>query len=291
MIGGFLSAIGGVLQMFLLNIPISTIKGAIDFIDSAGYIQYKTVSARIMGFERMSGLFSGPNDFGLYMSFIFSAVVFILYSRTVELFITMILVLVCLLLSFSRAGWAISVLTIFYLLYVRKIVINIKIIASVIFGVILIGVGVIAYIPRVSTIISNSISGKEASAAERGNIISRGIEMNLTEPFGHGLGKTDSRTGSVDFFVESAFLNIAYEIGILGLFILILIHVCIIFRMQINKRKWNSPFAFLAIGISFSTLIISFVSINPYGMPYIYIWWLLLGLGANSQYINLEVKQ
>ena len=91
--------------------------------------------------------------------------------------------------------------------------------------------------------------------------------------------------------MESAFLNNAYELGILGLITLILLHLRIISLLRVVDAQKLSPFASLAIGISLASLVVSFVSINPYGMPFIYFWWLILGLGMNKINTRDNVKR
>ena len=287
----FLSCIGGLLQQFFFNTFISTLKGSIDFIDESGYVQYRTVSARIMGFERMSGLFSGPNDFGLYCSFSLCICVYMLFSKTkieipsrakVLTSITSLMLLACLILSFSRAGWVISFITIFYLIVNKNIKFSPKIILVATVGTVVIASSVLIMIPKTFDIISASLTGKEASAAARSGILARGLEKISTEPFGHGLATSDNRSSSNEFFVESAFLNITYEIGIIGLLCLISLHLQIIYLLKTANNNKHSPFSSIAIGLSLASLVVSFISINPYGMPYIYLWWLILGLGLNA---------
>jgi len=289
-IAAFVSCIGGFLQQFFFNTFISTVKGSIDFIDSSGYVQYRTVSARIMGFERMSGLFSGPNDFGLYCSFSLCICIYILFSKTkIEIpsktriltSVTSLMLVACLILSFSRAGWVISFITIVYLIVTQNIKFNPKIIFVTTIAAILMAGSVLILIPKTADIISASLSGKEASAAARSGILAKGLDMISEEPFGHGLATADNRSKSNEFFVESAFLNITYEIGIIGLLSLIILHLQIIYLLRIANKNKLSPFSSIAIGISLASLVVSFISINPYGMPYIYLWWLILGLGLN----------
>ena len=196
-IGAFLSACGGFLQQFFFNQFISTLKGSIDFIDSSGYIQYRTVSARIMGFERMSGLFSGPNDFGLYCSFAFCICIYQLYAKEklqisarIKTFttVTAIMLGVCLLFSFSRAGWVISVITLFYLVVTRSISFNPKIVFAGLTAFFIVVFSVIVFVPKVSDIIEASVSGKEASAAARGSILQRGLDKLQEETIRPWLG-------------------------------------------------------------------------------------------------------
>jgi len=291
-LGAFLSTIGGFVQHYFLNVPISTIKGTIDFIDASGYIQYTTTSPRIMGMERMSGLLSGPNDFGVYLALMLSFCIFFLYSkasisqlsrrRLLFIRVATISILICLLLSFSRAGWAIAVFSIGLLVIRRRIKINKKVIFNSVLFIFLLVVFIIANFPSAFDIITNSLSGKEESAAARSESFTTGIEKNYSEPFGHGLGTADNRSALHEFFVESAFLNISYEISVIGLLTLLLIHIFIV--RTLRRRYKVSFFASLAAALSSASIIASFVSINTYGMPYIYLWWLMLGLGLNGSF-------
>jgi hypothetical protein len=286
MIAGFISAIGGFLQYYVFKTEIGLMMKSIDFIDSKGYVQYNYNSFRIMGFERMSGLLSGPNDFGLYCSLVVSCGVFLLnmrqqLSRLIYFFVLLTTGLssVCLLLSFSRVGWIITIICLIFM--VSKKVIKLKLRTIISFGTIgvllILLIGVI--FPSAFDIIANSITGKEASASTRSSELSEGIGVVFTEPLGHGLGTADIRNSAKSFAVESIFVNTAYEIGILGLGLLVFIHIYII--RLLYRRLTLSPFVVLVIGLAIASLISSFASINTYGMPYIYIWWLMLALALN----------
>lgn len=299
-IGILLTDIFGVIQHYFFNQEISFIMGRIDFIDSEGFIQYTTTSARIMGFERMAGILGGgPNMFGIFNGY---AIVFLFgivtnANKTIidkkELFFfkfVMLFSLVCMILSFSRAGWGISIIGVFLLLYFNKQINRVKYFSILLVAFLFTGIMISFFIPDAGDIIVNSLSGKEASASKRGEMISNLIPRVLDEPFGHGLGTADNRYKGHIFFAESAFINIAFEIGILGLFYLLTIHFVIIKEMF--KFKKDNYFSKTAISITVGTLIISFFSVNPYGMPYIYFWWLILGLGVNIYIVqSVRVKK
>ena len=287
LLGGIISCIAGFLQYYFFKIPIGFIMKSIDFIDANGYVQYNYNSFRIMGIERMSGILTGPNDFGLYCSFIFVLSVFLLnmkktFTKITYIFIlaTAILSATCLILSFSRVGWVIAAICIIYIV-VRKIIV-LKIRNIIFFGVIaLILVLVLGTIfPSSFDIITNSLTGKEASAANRGTEINEGLSVLFAEPMGHGLGTADLRSAGRSFSVESIFINTAYEIGVLGLALLIFIHIYII--KLLFRRIKASPSVALVIGLSVAALISSFASLNTYGVPFIYIWWFMLGIGVNK---------
>lgn len=286
----------GFLQMFFFNIAISTVKQTIDFVDEDGYIQYTTNSARIMGFERMSGLFDGPNVLGLFCALFLVITIGILFSdfkRHLSRFflkftqLNLLLAFCCLLLSFSRAGWLCVFIGVVILMKKFSIRLKPPIVLLSLGLFILVVFSIVFAIPSAGEILINSLTLKEASASERSNDFVKGLEMAIIEPWGHGLGTTDPRFPELkEFAVESAFWNITYEIGIFGLFLILLIHLIYI-KSFINKKLGLNPFSKIAFALSIASLLISFVSINPYGMPYIYFWWLIIGIGVNRS-ISVE---
>ncbi|MNQ33537.1 O-Antigen ligase [compost metagenome] len=286
----FLTDFFGLIQHFFLNEQLSQIMGRIDFIDETGYIQYTTNSARIMGFERMAGILGGgPNMFGIFNGF---SIVFLsgvltnrdksIISKRVSKFIifTLMISLLCIILSFSRAGWAIVLTGIIILLILNKKINRLKYFAFFAFSSFLVILIVSIYSSEVYDIIYNSVTAKEASASKRSEMITELIPIILDEPFGHGLGTTDNRYKTKLFFAESAFTNIAFEIGILGFFYLILMHFKIL--RQIRKIVSSNYFSKISLAIGMASLVVSFVSVNTYGMPYIYLWWFILGIGINK---------
>jgi hypothetical protein len=293
-----LTDIFGFIQHFLLNEQLSQIMGYIDFIDSNGYIQYNTTSSRIMGFERMAGILgAGPNMFGVFNGF---AIVFLfgvltnkgmLDSKFISsklLIFILILSVICIILSFSRVGWIIALFGSFILLVNDKKINRVKYFSFFTLSFILVISILVIYIPKAGDIIYNSISGKEESASKRSEMITNLIPAILDEPFGHGLGTTDNRLNTKLFFAESALTNIAFEIGVLGMFYLIFMHFLII--KQIIKLLDYNFFSSIAISIGVISLIISLVSINAFGPPYVYLWWFILGLGINKSNLKKRSK-
>jgi O-antigen ligase len=283
-----MSDIMGILQYFFFNLPISLLMGTVDSIDPSGFIQYNTPSFRIMGFERMFGITSGPNTFGLFTAFgivlLYGVIInkdrFNLSINQIKRqWFILLFSVVCLISSFSRAGWAIAFGGIIILMLFHRQIKKLKyIIVSMSFIVVAVLVA-LTFFPKATEIISASFSGKEASAAARESDVTQAFQLIIQEPWGHGLGTTDNRYKTVSFFTESAFMNIAYEIGLGGLIYLIFMHSFILVNI---KRKSNfNVFSSIAIAIAVPTLLTCFVSVNPYGMPYIYLWWLVLGLGIN----------
>jgi len=285
----FITGILGFIQYFWLRIPIGFLMGNIDFVDSSGYISYSTVSHRIMGVERMSGILGGPNLFGVFSSIGFLLVLFGIqyglncYVTRKQKFIFILLlffVAVALLLSFSRAGWAMAIMgtiiLITYLGYKEQIK---YLFLFPLVGVVILTAGILLF-PKAGEIILNSITGQEASIADRDNQLFTGLQVVFNEPFGHGVGSTDIRNPSATFFAESALINIGYEIGVLGLFVFFLMHFCIVFLLWRDAKTFI--FARFALAVTIPALFVSLLSINTLSMPFVYFWWGALGIGFNK---------
>ncbi|MEN6453517.1 MAG: O-antigen ligase family protein [Prolixibacteraceae bacterium] len=284
-----ISDIAGFAQYFFFNVPVARIMDTAAYVDGSGYIHYKISSYRIMGFERMAGITGSPNIFGLFNAF--SIILFfgvLLFKESFSfsvkewrfIRIVLFLSLVSIVFSFSRAGWAIAFLGTGIMLLYKNFHIRLKyLLGSILIMLIMVLMISILY-PGAFDIISNSFSGREASAAARGNSVLKGIRMLLDEPWGHGLGATDNRKESVQFFVESAWMNIGYEIGLAGVFYLITVHLLVLYYLL--KHAPYHALTRIAAAIAASTLVACMVSVNPYGMPYIYLWWFLSGLGINA---------
>jgi hypothetical protein len=293
----FVSDIAGLVQYFFFNVPVARIMDTIASVDPSGYIQYKISSYRIMGMERMAGITGSPNIFGLFNAFAIILLFGVLlfkgsFSFSVKqlrfIRIVLCLSLICIIFSFSRAGWAIALLGTGIMLLYRNFHIRLKYLLGSMLILLILVLMVSVFYSGAFDIISGSFTGEEASAAARSNSVMKGIRMLLDEPWGHGLGSTDNRKESVQFFVESAWMNIGYEIGLAGVFYLIAIHLVILYYLFKNAQY--NALARIAAAISCSTLVACIVSVNPYGMPYIYLWWFLLGIGMKRTGGDLKYR-
>ncbi len=282
----FISDLAGFAQYFFFKVPVARIMDTAAWIDPSGYIHYRISSYRIMGIERMSGITGSPNIFGLFNAFavilFFGILLFrasFPFNRKQMQFIQLVLFVsvISLLLSFSRAGWAIALFGSGILLLYRNFHVRIKYMLSSALLLVALAMVMSVFYPQGFSVISGSLSGEEASAAARSSSVMKGIRMLLDEPWGHGLGTTDNRKETVSFFVESAWMNIGYEIGIAGVIYLICMHFVILYFLI--KHAQNDALARIAVAISSATLMAGLVSVNPYGMPYIYLWWFMLALG------------
>jgi O-antigen ligase len=288
-----LSNILGFVQYFYLNIPISMIMRTIDFIDSEGYVQYTSTSFRIMGLERMNGVLGSPNLFGLYNAFSFVLIVGLFLRKTIYDFssiqlvfikIGFLLTLFGLIFSFSRAGWMLVIIC--FIIYFSQIKPKYKIKFGILFlsGVMLIIFFLTFFFPKAIEVFTNSISGREASAADRTQSVLKAISIISNSPFGHGLGSTDIRFPRRSFFVESAFMNISFEIGVFGFIVLLVIFIYLLYKLYTRFRI--VPISFVSFSLTIASLVVSFFSINTYSIPFIYLWWVIIGIGLNRNYFN-----
>ncbi len=293
MISFLISYLMGFVQLFLLKIPLGFYMGRIAGIDPSGYIFYTTNSARILGFERMAGIIGGPNDFGLFVaiSLLFSIIILTgefgyRKSKSLLLFsyITMSIGFIALIYSFSRAGWAIFFGSLIIFLITKKIKIRIS---FIIIGIVaLLGFFVfVANTDIVQDVYQKTVSGEEASSADRLNNVSSGLSVIFDKPWGNGLGTTNNQDPTaVEFFAESATINIIYELGFIGYFLLVMIFVVIGVKTYLSRN--DHLFARLSLAVISVTFVASFVSVNTYGMPYILMSWACIGLGVNPNFSN-----
>ncbi|WP_435354443.1 O-antigen ligase family protein [Emticicia sp. SJ17W-69] len=296
-ITAFINVLMGFLQSFMFNIEISQLMGSIDFIDDNGYVKYKTSSARILGIERMAGILGGPNVFGVYMSFMIVIISALLLNKEKGflskriIFLLLFLMSICLLFSFSRAGFFIAISGVMLLLYFNKTKNIGKTIIGLSFFSIVLSFIIFTYFPEKVQILELSLSSKEASAADRDDNFMKGITTIIEEPFGHGVGTTDNRNKGYKNFFESAILNITFEIGFLGIAIWICLHLFIVFKIWQKYNNRANIIVKIALAISLPLIVTSFFSINTYGMPIIYFWWICLGLGLSSMKTMTNVSQ
>lgn len=284
----FISYMAGYLQLFFFKIPLGYLMGRIASIDSGGYITYSTTSARILGYERMSGIIGGPNDFGLFVAISLLIVLAIwiselkrIYSKPFQVFLIILLVFgsIALLLSFSRAGWTMFTAGFLLLAYVNNVKFS-PIIIAIILPIAISIMPLFIETSFISEIYQSTVSGQELSAADRVSNFLNGLSTILNEPFGHGLGTTDNRYDSMQYFAESAFINLIYEIGFIGFFALS--GIFMLLARKSYKMKNENMFSGLSMTIILLTYLISMLSVNTYGMPYIYISWIIIGIGINK---------
>lgn len=262
----------GFVELIMLHEFLTQIKGMIQGYGSAGNIIYETSSFTKYGIVRMSGLSTGPNDYGLMISFLLF--VFIVCQKRKYYFDRLLIGVggFCLLLSVSRAGIVFLLLSLsFYFFYKWGLILfiknlftkeNFKYLIIVLIVGISIGYTTLSYFKIDTTsfisLYEASVKLEDASSEARFDQIGEGLidaivtEREFINLFGDGLGRSDQRYDHIYEvkFYESSWINMIYEIGLLN-FSLFLLIIFILFRSQISR---SYSLAFLLVGI---------FSINP----------------------------
>lgn len=286
-----------------LSFSIINITGVIDFVSPEmryyfrsiwgynyiygddGNIYYENSSMKILGVERVAGLSAGPNSLGVNNSF-FLYYLFMLFmvwgnslykNKNLILFVTAsLLSIFCLVFSFSRAGMAILLISIAVYLFVQKK--NVRYLIASFMAFILLVSFVVYFFPIVYTVFEKTFSGNEASSAARGNMVSNSFLFLIEHPYGHGLGSTYHTSNFTAFyFAESSFINVGIQIGVWGLLILLGL-----FWQVLNQMKRNRNNILAEFGCSFivAMFVASWVSVNTFQNPFVYLSWMFLGLSC-----------
>ena len=277
----FLLCVSGFVERFFLYFPIHLFMG--NFERGGGFI---TSSFEISGIQRMCGIMSGPNQFGVTMG-LWIPLFYGAYQRLSQfhnkyMLLLLCLMLTCLILSFSRAGWFLCFGSILY--YIVK---TNKHFIKYLLGLFMVGaliIGIVSLlVPEVQEIIRDSLSGKESSAGTRREFLELGYAEILRDPVAHGLGsgRIDGKT-----FTESAALIMLYEIGFAGVLIFLLFYVTII----INARNKNSLGLLMPSIIVILSIIVWVVSVNFDEAPFMMFLWGLMGVSINKSIKQITLR-
>lgn len=268
-----------------IRLIMRTIMGVEFEIAADGTIYYTITSFKIMGIDRVCGFMGGgPNMMGVFNGSVFllsllayTKGMFATKKEKIFFYITFALCSFNLLLSFSRAGWAIVGISFFYMAVTNK---KYRKFAFRSLWVIFV-IGIISYfsLDIVQKVIDGTLSGNEASSAERGNMTRSALNYLIDNPFGYGLGATTRDTGNYVYFAESSIINLGIATGILGVAIYSML-LYIIFRLTKLNRK--SPFILIAPGFVVAFYITAWVSVNMVENPFVYYAFLIMGLGLNK---------
>ena len=245
-----------------------------------GTIYYDVSSFSIMGLDRASGLMAGgPNQLGVFNCGITRNQNFIIYSATaMSAFL--------LLVSFSRAGWAMVAIAFFILMFkdkrMRKYAVG-----TAFVGILCLALAM-SFIPQVSTVLEGTLSGNEASSAARADMTQNSLDKMLENPLGYGLGASDRTNKNYKGFAESSMINTGFETGVEGILILSMVIFCIIKLCYKNRFVY----VFAPFGYSFfiAYYITSWVSVNPFENPFVYYAWGLVGLSLNKSFTRTNIE-
>ena len=253
-----------------------------------GTVYYSLSSMKILGYERVAGLSSGPNSLGINNSFFlyYLFMIYNLFKKSIinnKWFLGIFIVSFslssfCLIFSFSRVGIAILIISILIYLYNQNLISR-KIIPLIII-LSIIGVVAVFVSPIVYKVFDATFSGNEASSAKRGSMTISALNFLLSHPVGYGLGATYHTSSYTAFhFSELAFINIGIQIGVWGLFVLSIFYWEILQKLKQNETNLVARF-----GRSFliAIFIASWVSVNTFQNPFIYLSWIFLAMSCSK---------
>lgn len=272
---GFVETFGG------LRVPIAVIKNAIVGVGSNGEIYYPA-AWMIMGHNRMVGLLDSPNQLGLLLSMYILVSFFFkdyIVTKKVKNFVFFVNVLatICLLLTFSRTAFALIVIT-----YSCYLFFQMKKIGTIIYTIIFLCMFffMMLYISEeFQDVVLGTITGQEASSADRSNNITKGLVFAFSNLLGYGLGTTYTAGGTlapIAFFAESGLINLMIELGLIGLLFMSIYYIKIYKAIgRICKYSNLSNFKYIYI----ATYICAWVSINP--LEFIFTYYLMIFTGIS----------
>lgn len=245
--------------------------------------------------ERVTSTLREPNVYGAYLLIIISIVsALILKSRNRQVRNTAIgllgLTVLNLYFTFSRSAWvggAVSVLFFGYWSILRgldkKIILRVLVVGSVIASLCLASL----FVARNTYFVKNVIfHADESTVLEDPNelrlrFFRESIELTIANPIGYGPGTAglvsirNDEQGVV--LNENYYLQIAHEVGVLGLVLFIAILALAFIRLisRLEKGWFYIALTMSLIGLSFTNLL---VHIWP-SEAVTYTWWGLAGLG------------
>lgn len=259
-------------------------------ISSDGTVYYDINSYTMLGkYDRVCGLMSGgPNMMGVYNSIVFliGCIFYITYRKTLKsgslffYYLSFLLCIFCLLFSFSRAGWAICFITfVFYAKFTWSA--NKDKILNYIFIFLLIIITTYIVSDSFNEVVSSTMTGKEASSAQRGSMTVDALNVFFKNPLGNGLGATSWTNTNKVYFAESFYVNTMIQIGIIG-FIIMMNYYKDVYNI-IKQHIYTNHIARWGKAFMIALVITSFVSVNMNEVPFNYFAWMFLGLCCNGR--------
>ncbi len=267
-----------------------------DFLAQFGYNKDVTIAPYILVDQnpdavRAFATLRGPNELGSYLLLPLALAVWLLAQnrRNWLAWAAFAGGLVALGLSGSRSAW-LGAATMFVILAAlmvprHRVMFWVKRLAP---PLVLVVAGVLALaatVPTVRLLVFHSSpddsSLVEGSTADHWQATSDGIKDVIANPFGHGVGAAGPasyyNTGHPARIAENYFVQVAQEIGVLGLILFIII--CALLVQQLWKRRQQQWPALLLAGFAGLTVINLFLHgwvDDPTSMT----WWAVAGLWA-----------
>lgn len=242
--------------------------------ESDGSKVFYDTSWMILGYQRMVSVFDNPNQLGaflsLYLGYGILSKQYSSYFGGIKKIIVFSFVGIAFILTYSRTSYVLFLFPIILMSLKLKKITSKSFYINLSLSVIALVVLMLSSSTTLD-VVNSTLNGKEASSAERGNILSNGLDYVISNPFGYGLGSSDLRADDYVFFSESANLNLCVEEGILGLIILFLLYVRLYKKLTTIYKYGFSRY--LVPTIFFA----AFFSVTPYLYFYLYIAMIFIG--------------
>ena len=275
-----------------------------DFLTQFGYVKYETIAPYIEykegnGILRAYATTRGPNEYGAFMVFAF-AISMAVKRRPIRRFL-MAFLLLGILLSGSRAALIASIISFCTYLaykYGSKVLFKRKVIFGAFVTILLIITILFASykIPAIRLTIfhsdSSSSSLVEGSTEKHVFLAMEGIEYATSNLLGCGVGCAGpaSRFSSEALISESYVVQIAQELGLIGLIIWVAMQVTLIAELIKNRSKGEYYFSIISsfYGITFIALVLHIWTDELVALT----WWMFAGcLLGNEEYRNLLLRK
>ncbi len=253
-----------------------------------GRLLYTESAYTILARNRMFGPMVGPNELGMYSALILVYFSYLFFTqkldRTSKIFLLVLLILgiSTLIQTYSRASWAVFLMSSFFVF-----VIGVRKWKPIIyFGIyVLVSVATMVAINKdLRFIFTGSVTGKEASASTRVETFGASSAKIYKKPLGYGLGTIQYSTKNPrSFNTEIFWWMVAGELGIIFGIILILIYLITTFNILHYSQRAMYTNTFTAVMPSFLFTIVvagwsSVIVFDPTFQEYL---WSFCGLAIN----------
>jgi len=264
------------------------------------------------GIQRVTGVFSDPNAFAIMANFaalFYSNQIFILNVKKPITYFKLALVLISIVLSFSRSAWigllvGYFVLFVYYLFGMKMVdklskkrvvfvIIAIIIALPILFSVFL-KVTNIKALEMVQKHIINTLTLKDPSVVGHIKSLKSSFLFFLGHPLGMGTGMSGPKTALFTSNImnsESSYFIIAFDLGIIGIALYFALIISIIKNLFANLKKGTQKqkaFTIFLLAVSLNVWVIYLFLPIIHSLEHVYLYYLLLGMFFNER-ANEEV--
>lgn len=253
-----------------------------------GKLIYSESAYTILARNRMFGPMVGPNELGMYTSLILVYFSYIFFTQThdrkSQIFLLSILILgiSTLIQTYSRASWAIFLMSSFlvFVIGVRKWR---PILRFAVYVVLSVSV-MVAINKDLRVIFVGSVTGQEASAGARAATFGESSEKIYQKPLGYGLGTIQYSTkNDRSFRTEIFWWLVAGELGIIFGIILILIYLVSSFNIfhYWQRAMYTNAFTSVMPFYLFTIVAAGWASVIVFDPTFQEYLWSFCGLAIN----------